>query len=102
MRKKRRGVDGLVKGITRRVVLVKSPDPKLFEQAIFILREGSAAAGGVTAEQVLQEARRAANGYVRRNSRWNRLLARLPAPAYAALGALLASAVWYFVLWFPF
>ena len=29
----------MVKGVTRQVVVVKSPDPKLFEQAIFLLRE---------------------------------------------------------------
>ena len=27
----------MVKGISRQVILVHSPDPKLFEQAIFIL-----------------------------------------------------------------
>ena len=31
----------MVKGTTRQVVLVKSPDPQLFEQAIFILRENA-------------------------------------------------------------
>ena len=30
---------GMVKGVTRQVIVVKSPDPKLFEQAIFIMRE---------------------------------------------------------------
>ena len=34
-----RRVKTLVKGVSRRVVVVKSPDPKLFEQAIFIVRE---------------------------------------------------------------
>ena len=29
----------MVKGVTRQVIVVKSPDPKLFEQAIFIMRE---------------------------------------------------------------
>lgn len=29
----------MVKGISRQVIVVRSPDPKLFEQAIFILRE---------------------------------------------------------------
>ena len=29
----------MVKGITRQVILVKSPDPKLFEEAIFIVKE---------------------------------------------------------------
>ena len=33
----------MVKGITRQVVLVKSPDPRLFEEAIFIVKEEAAA-----------------------------------------------------------
>ena len=28
----------MVKGVSRQVIVVKSPDPQLFEQAIFILR----------------------------------------------------------------
>ena len=30
----------MVKGIARRVVVVKSPDPKVFDEAIFLVREG--------------------------------------------------------------
>ena len=33
----------MVKGISRQVIVVHSPDPKLFEQAIFILKEDAAA-----------------------------------------------------------
>lgn len=80
--------------------MVKSPDPKLFEQAIFIMREDSS--GGVTADQVLQEAQRVADGYIRRNSGWGKWLAQIPAPVYTALGALLASALWSIVLYYPF
>ncbi|MPM30861.1 hypothetical protein SDC9_77412 [bioreactor metagenome] len=79
--------------------MVKSPDPKLFEQAIFIMRED--AAGGVTAEQVLQEAQRAADGYLRRNSRWGRRLGQIPPPIYVALGGLLASLAWGAAIYFP-
>ena len=35
----------MVKGITRQVILVKSPDPKLFE-AIFIVKEEALAREG--------------------------------------------------------
>ena len=42
----------MVKGINKRVIVVKAPDPRLFEQAIFIMRE-DAFAEGVSAEQVL-------------------------------------------------
>lgn len=36
----------MVKGITRQVILVKSPDPKLFEEAIFIVKEEALAGRG--------------------------------------------------------
>lgn len=90
----------MVKGITRRVIMVKSPDPKLFEQAIFIMRED--ASGGVTADQVLQEAQKVADGYIRRNTSWGKRLGQIPAPAYTAVGALLASVLWSIVLYYPF
>ncbi|MEI3141651.1 MAG: hypothetical protein V8S34_09100 [Lawsonibacter sp.] len=45
----------MVKGITRQVILVKSPDPRLFEEAIFIVKEEALAREGVTAERVLEE-----------------------------------------------
>ena len=43
----------MVNGTSRQVIVVHSPDPKLFEQAIFILRED---AKGVTNEALLKEA----------------------------------------------
>ena len=45
----------MVKGITRQVILVKSPDPKLFEEAIFIVKEEALAREGVSADQVIRE-----------------------------------------------
>ena len=47
----------MVKGISRQVIVVHSPDPKLFEQAIFILREDAVENGGVTDEVLLKEAK---------------------------------------------
>ena len=48
----------MVKGITRQVVVVQSPDPKLFDQAIFLVRETALREGGITEEALLSEARR--------------------------------------------
>ena len=45
----------MVKGTSRQVLLVRSPDETLFEQAIFIIKEGSKP---VTEEMLLQEADR--------------------------------------------
>ena len=47
----------MVKGISRQVILVQAPDPKLFEQAIFILKE-EAVRVGITDEMLLKEARK--------------------------------------------
>lgn len=58
----------MVKGVTRRVVVVKSPDKRLFEEAIFILSEDALRAGGITAEDIVSEACSVASTYVRRNA----------------------------------
>ena len=47
----------MVKGISRQVILVRNPDPKLFEQAIFLLKE-DAVNQGVSDAQLLKEASR--------------------------------------------
>ena len=46
----------MVKGTSRRVVVVESPDPHLFEQAIFILRKDAFDHQGVSAKDVIAEA----------------------------------------------
>ena len=48
----------MVKGISRQVIVVKSPDPELFEQAIFILKD-SAVRQGVTDQMLLKQAKQA-------------------------------------------
>ena len=45
----------MVKGISRQVIMVHAPDPKLFEQAIFILKD-EAVEKGITEEDLLKEA----------------------------------------------
>ena len=79
----------MVKGLARRVVVVKSPDKRMFEEAIFILREDALRDGGYTAEDVMVEACRVAAGYVRKNRRMARWLKPL---AFAAAGLALVAA----------
>ena len=74
----------LVKGVSRQVIVVKAPDPRFFEQAIFILKE-DAFGRGVTADDVLQEARRVADGYIRRNSRTENLVVYVPVQMFHQL-----------------
>ena len=50
----------MVKGISRQVIVVHAPDPKLFEQAIFILKDN--VGEGITEEALLKEARSAIRG----------------------------------------
>lgn len=52
----------MVKGISRRVIVVDSPDPHIFEQAIFILRGDG---GGVSQQQLVDQAVRIAKSYAR-------------------------------------
>jgi len=82
----------MVKGVSRRVIVVKSPDPRLFEQAIFIVKEETA--GEVTAEKVLAEARAVAKRYVRKNTKVGKGLSQLPPAAWAAAGALASTVLW--------
>ena len=75
----------MVKGITKQVIVVHSPDPKLFEQAIFILKE-DAVREGITDEILLKEAKRAIN---------QRPMSRaLAGPVWAGMGALATALVW--------
>lgn len=46
----------MVKGISRQVIVVHSPDPQLFEQAIFILKD-NASREGISDEALLKEAK---------------------------------------------
>lgn len=45
----------MVKGISRQVIVVNAPDQKLFEQAIFILKD-EAVGQGITDEMLLKSA----------------------------------------------
>lgn len=47
----------MVKGSTRHVVVIKSPDEKMFEQAIFLLREDAVPHEGVSDSDLLRQAR---------------------------------------------
>ena len=47
----------MVKGIARQVIVMQSPDPELFEQAIFILKD-TAVKKGVTEEALLKQAKK--------------------------------------------
>ena len=84
----------MVKGISRRVIVVRSPDPRLFEQAIFLVKED--AVEGVSAEDILDQATDAAERYLRSHSpRQSRLnwLKKGKGLLWFAAGAVCALAV---------
>ena len=77
----------MVKGISRQVIVVESPEPKLFEQAIFILRDGQKE---VTDDVLLKEAKRLMGT---RPGGHNKLYV-WPSVLYAIGGASLIGIIW--------
>lgn len=57
--------DGVVKGLSHRVIVVKSPDKRYFEEAIFIVRDDVFLGVGADRAAILREARQVAERYVR-------------------------------------
>lgn len=80
----------MVKGISRQVIVVQSPEPKLFEQAIFILKE-EVLGEGITEDVLLKEAKQAIRGYERPARKRHFYLY---GAVWAAGGALVTGMVW--------
>ena len=83
----------MVKGVNRRIILVASPEPELFDQAIFILKEG---AEGPGSRELLREAQRIAGEYLQsgeEGEKGNSLLLSAPLP-WLLLGAGAVGLLW--------
>ena len=78
--------------MTRRVVVVKSPDKRLFEEAVFFLCDN--ADHGVSSDQIVAEAQSIADNFTRDSFRVRKGLDQLRTVLWAASGALAASLVW--------
>lgn len=84
----------MVKGISRRVVVIDSPDQRYFEQAIFLVRN-DAAGQGVTAQELVEEARRVARNYAGGDhGRLTRAWRELSPAVYTFMGAAGIGLVW--------
>ena len=84
----------MVKGISRRVVVVDSPDQRFFEQAIFIVRN-DAAGEGVTSRDLVEEARRVAGNYAGGDhGRFSRTWRELSPIVYTSMGAAAIGLIW--------
>ena len=80
----------VVKGTSKRIVVVKSPDPKVFEEAIFIIKEDFIGRKG--RPNALKEAQQVADAYIRSTvSKPRGGLRRLPPPVWAAIGAFISA-----------
>ena len=92
----------MVKGTTRRVILVRSPDPRVFEEAIFIVRE-DAQERGATPDDILKEAQRVASEYVRTHLKSGKMSFKvIPPGLYVLLGAAICGLIWALTALFLF
>ncbi|MBQ9647909.1 MAG: hypothetical protein IJV43_06075 [Oscillospiraceae bacterium] len=84
----------MVKGTSRRVIVVDSPDTDLFEQAIFIVRNDVLSDRGVTAQMLVDEACRVARSCARTHTPPRRLFRGNTPMFWGALGAGATAVVW--------
>lgn len=80
----------MVKGISRQVIVVHAPEPKLFEQAIFILKDDAVGKEGVTDDLLLQEAQK----LIRTSGDGKKRKLLLYGPVWAGFGAALTGIAW--------
>ena len=80
----------MVKGISRQVIVVHSPDQKLFDQAIFILKDDAVGKEGVTDEMLLK----AADKLLRNPNKGNDHGLAVYGWAWASVGALATGLIW--------
>ena len=73
----------MVKGISRQVILVHSPETDIFEQAIFILKDNT---DSITDEMLLKEAKRIINSPKKKR--------KMVGPVWACAGAVMTGLVW--------
>ena len=86
----------MVKGISRQVIVVQSPEPKMFEQAIFILKD-EALGEGITDDALLKEARQVIQGYDKQSRKRHFYLY---GAVWATGGALLTGITWLLTVLF--
>ena len=79
----------MVKGTSRQVIVVHAPEEKLFEQAIFILKDSAVGESGISDEALLREARSYLDPPV-----IHRRKIRLSGPLWGAAGAGAMGLLW--------
>lgn len=82
----------VVKGLSRRVIVIKSPDARYFDEAIFVLKDELF--GGKDSAAIIKEARKVANSYVKVNPKAPKKSGvRFPPGLFVYAGAVAAAAV---------
>ena len=85
----------MVKGVSRQVIVLHSPDPKLFDEAIFILKDGALGQEGVTDELLMKEAKQ----MIRDSARRKKLPLYFYGPVWACGGAVITGIIWLLTSW---
>lgn len=83
----------VVKGLSRRVIVVKSPDKRYFDEAIFVLKD-ELFNSGADSTAVIREARKAANCYLKMQPKvQKKSISKFPPHLFMLVGttALLAA-----------
>ena len=84
----------MVKGVSKRVVVVREPGNGMFEQAIFIIKNEENLKN-YSAEEMIKEACITAELYTERTSgRGRDFMEKVPAPIFALLGAAVTAIIW--------
>lgn len=79
----------MVKGISKQVIVVNSPDKKMFDQAIFILSDEAMKEDGVSNEELLRQAKALIN-----KPKITQMRSPFVGVVFALSGAVLTGAVW--------
>ena len=79
----------MVKGTSRQVIVVHAPEEKLFEQAIFILKDGAVGEGGISDETLLKEAKGYLGFTQRHRNKWLH-----NGPVWGVAGAGITGLIW--------
>ena len=80
----------MVKGISRQVIVVHAPDQKLFDQAIFILKDEAVGKEGITDEMLLKTA----DKLLHSSGKEKKQNLALYGSVWACAGALTTGLVW--------
>jgi RNA 3'-terminal phosphate cyclase len=84
----------VVKGINKRAVIIRPSDKGIFEEAIFIVRGEALGEKGLTADDIIREACRAADSYMKNSGAKQCGLSRIPPPLFMFVGAAVTAVAW--------